>query len=260
MESSFKGLILPLLLFLSMATPDANAKRLPFKAGPWKDAHATFYGNRDGSGTTGGACGYGDLNGGGYGLQTTALSSSLWNNGATCGACYEIKCKNSPEWCKPGASSIVVTATNQCPPNYGGQDGWCNPPREHFDLSQPAFLQIAEYKGGIVPVQYRRVPCKREGGIRFTISPKSNPWFLLVLVWNVGGAGDVQSVMIKGSNGQPWREMKRNWGQYWETHDNLVGQSLTFRVRASDRRTSTSWHVAPKNWQFGLTYQGKNFR
>ncbi|KAB8957766.1 hypothetical protein FH972_026854 [Carpinus fangiana] len=211
--------------------------------------------------SVGGACGYEDVVNQGYGLDTAAISSVLFNNGQSCGACYEIKCVNDPQWCKSGQPSLFVTATNHCPPNYnlaGDNGGWCNPPNAHFDIAQPVFAKIAEYKAGVVPVQYRRIPCNKKGGIRFTIT--GNPYFNLVAVWNVGGAGDVIGLQVKGHRKLKWTAMKRNWGQKWETNAMMVGESLTFRVRASDGRYSTSWHIAPKNWQFGQTFEGKNFK
>ncbi|GAU16773.1 hypothetical protein TSUD_200150 [Trifolium subterraneum] len=172
-----------------------------------------------------GACGYEDVVKDGYGLDTVALSTVLFNKGLACGACYEIKCMDSPQGCKPGQPSLFVTATDLCPPNYAlpsDNGGWCNPPREHFDLAKPAYQKIADCKAGIVPVQYR------------------------------------SGVQVKGEGQLKWTELKRNWGQRWETNAMLSGETLTFRVTTSDGRCSTSKAVAPKGWQFGQTFVGKN--
>jgi len=213
----------------------------------WRPARGTFYGNADASGTMGGACGFGNLYATGYGVANTALSTALFKNGLSCGACYEIKCVSSPS-CYGG--SVIVTATNFCPP--GSDGGWCNPPNEHFDLSQPAYARIAKTAAGVVPVQYRRVPCQKQGGIRYTINGNCN--FLLVTILNVGRSGVVTAVSIKGDR-TAFSPMKRIWGVNFQSGLNLCGQGITFKVVTSDNRVVQS-RVCDGSWSFGRTYEG----
>ncbi|KAG6469912.1 hypothetical protein ZIOFF_070847 [Zingiber officinale] len=90
------------------------------------------------------------------------LSTVLFNDELSCGSCYELQCADDPQSCLP--DSIIITATNFCPPTYdhpSDNGSWCNPPHPHFDLAQPAFLHIGQYRAGIVPVSFRRCSIRR---------------------------------------------------------------------------------------------------
>ncbi|CAM6129419.1 unnamed protein product [Calypogeia fissa] len=216
----------------------------------WADAHATFYGGQDASGTMGGACGYGNLYSVGYGTNTAALSNALFHNGLSCGACFQLECNlEETRWCYPG-KSITITATNQCP--QGSEGGWCDWPRYHFDLAFPMFATLAQPVGGVIPVRYKRVSCSRQGGVRFRML--GNPWFNYVMVYNVAGGGDIAALAIRGETTN-WISMSQNWGQFWSARAYIVGQSLSFRASLGSGQTLEFWNVADKNWWFGKTFE-----
>uniref|UniRef100_A0ACD5WDX4 Uncharacterized protein n=1 Tax=Avena sativa TaxID=4498 RepID=A0ACD5WDX4_AVESA len=234
------------LLVLCLAAPAVRSG--------WLQGTATFYGGRDGSGTMGGACGYGNLMEKGYGLTNAALSTVLFNDGASCGQCYLIICdQGRSKMCRPG-TAITVSATNFCPPNYNlpnDNGGWCNPPRAHFDMSQPAWLNIGIYEAGIIPVVYQQVKCWRDGGLRFTITGFN--FFQLVLVTNMAGSGSIKSISVKGTT-TGWIPMSRNWGANWQSLAGLVGQCLSFAITSSGGQYIVFQDVIPAWWQFGQTY------
>ena len=86
---------------------------------------------------------------------------------------------------------------------------------------------------------------------------KGNPYWLLVLVFNVGGVGDVSNVKIKGSDTR-WIQMSRNWGQNWDVGVVLVQQRLSFQVTTRDRKMIQFHNLAPAHWLFGQTFEGKS--
>ncbi|WVZ77100.1 hypothetical protein U9M48_025001 [Paspalum notatum var. saurae] len=254
-----RALALVLLAVAWMLVVAAASSPAPATTG-WQTAHATFYGGVDASGTMGGACGYGNLYSQGYGTRTAALSTALFNDGASCGQCYKIACdrkRANPMFCKPGVT-VMVTATNFCPPNYelpSDKGGWCNPPRAHFDMAQPAWEKIGVYSGGIIPVMYKRVPCMKRGGVRFTIN--GHDYFNLVLVANVAAAGSIKSMDVNTSNSNNWIPMARNWGANWHSLAYLTGQMLSFRVTDTDGQTLEFTNVVPQGWKFGQTFTTK---
>ncbi|KAK3131404.1 hypothetical protein QOZ80_6AG0505940 [Eleusine coracana subsp. coracana] len=258
------------LVIMAAAARVANAyysqKQQPsFQTSDWHDGSATFYGDSSGLGADfGGACGYcaNDIVSL-YSTNTAALSTPLFADGNGCGQCYELRCVKSP-WCNPGSPSVVVTGTNLCPPNWylpSDNGGWCNPPRQHFDMAPPSFLKLAQRVAGIIPVQFRRVPCQRSGGVRFCV--QGNSYWLLVYVMNVAGSGDVSDLAVKryGESEDSYVPASHNWGityRVFAALGNAKGLVVKMSSYSDPQQTIVVEDAIPAYWTTGLCYQGSN--
>ncbi|KAL7193696.1 hypothetical protein ACSBR2_025333 [Camellia fascicularis] len=64
----------------------------------WRSTHTTYYAAADPRDAVGGACGYGDLVKGGYGMSTARLSSTVFERGQICRACFKVRCVEDLRW------------------------------------------------------------------------------------------------------------------------------------------------------------------
>ena len=228
-------------------------KETAYSGSSWEDGtHATFYGSPDASGTMAGACGYGNLYATGYGVLTAAISQVMWNDGLSCGACYEVACVGSQyvqgPVCNP--TTVTVTISDLCPTQG---NPLCAPPFHHLDMSEPAWAVLSPKRvAGVLQTKMRRVPCPRQGGLRFMLT--GNPYYLQTLVFNVGGAGDIRGVEVS-ANGGPWMQMTKNWGAQYSMKEGFLGKSLGFRITSSTGDVLTVNNAAGSNWYIGQTVQ-----
>ncbi|MCD7466616.1 hypothetical protein HAX54_003463 [Datura stramonium] len=181
---------------------------------------AAFYTTADGMGTPSGACGYGDYGKDVNNGEVCTASRRLYRNGAGCGACYQVRCKNTA-LCSEEGTKVVVTDSAD------GQEA-------DFILSYKAYAKLAKNPSlaphlcgkGVVDIEYRRVSCGYGGNLM--------------------------------EESQQWISMRRAYGAVWDLSSPPCGD-LKVRFLTSTS-VETKWvqsdkAVIPAQWKAGLTIE-----
>ncbi|KAA8524436.1 hypothetical protein F0562_010840 [Nyssa sinensis] len=224
----------------------------------WYPATATWYGEPEGDGSDGGACGYGSLvDVKPLRARVGAVSPELFKGGEGCGACYKVKCLDK-SICSRRAVTVIITDEG---PGWYSSGG-----RTHFDLSGAAFgrMAVAGYSNrlrnrGVISVIFRRTPCKYPGkNIAFRVNEGSTDYWLSLLVEFEDGDGDVGSMHIREASSSEWLEMKHIWGATWcRIGGPLRGPFSVKLTTLSTARTLSARDVIPRNWSPKATYTSR---
>ncbi|CAN6544761.1 unnamed protein product [Malus baccata var. baccata] len=217
-----------------------------------KQSKAAFFSKS--SALSSGACGYGSLALGFSGGHLAAGVPSLFKGGAGCGACFQIRCKNTTLCTKQGT---IVTLTDL---NQGNQTD--------FVLSSRAFAAMAQkglgqdiLRRGIVDVEYKRVPCEyKNQNLSLRVEESSQkPHYLAIKLLYQGGQTEIVGIDVAQVGSSNWSFLSRNHGAIWDTSRVPAG-ALQFRFVVTagyDGKTVWAPNVLPVNWKPGVIYDTK---
>ncbi|QCE03082.1 swollenin [Vigna unguiculata] len=225
--------------------------------GEWNVGAATWYGEAEGAGSDGGACGYGEsVEKPPLSKMISAGGSSLFSGGRGCGACYQVKCTKYPA-CSGNPVSVMIS--DECPD--------CHLASVHFDLSGTALGSMASpgkannlRNVGQLQILYKRVACSFGNSIAFTIDEGANPYYFAAEIEYENGDGDLVEVQVKQANSDTWLPMRRSWGSRWALNFGS-GLKPPFSIKLTEdgnnngRNTIVARNVIPSHWKPGQVYR-----
>jgi hypothetical protein len=215
-------------------------------------SRAAYYPNSEENGSDKGACSYGTFGATINGGDVSAVSN-LFRNGVGCGACYQVRCKNS-YYCTDQGINVVIT-------DQGSSDN------TDFIMTQKAFTKMAQTSSaaqsllalGVIDIEYKRVSCSYPGkNITIKIDENSNnPYYLAFGIWYQQGKLDITAVQLCEVENKVCKLLDRSYGAVWTTTSPPSGE-LSLRMLFSGEEDDETWLVPinniPKDWQPGLTY------
>ncbi|KNA14564.1 hypothetical protein SOVF_106480 [Spinacia oleracea] len=198
-----------------------------------------------------GACGYESLAMGFNGGMLAGGLPSLFKQGAGCGACFKVRCKNAG-LCRSEGTRVMLTELQ-------GDN------RADFVLNRNAYVAMA-HKGmsqslvnlGIVDIEYKRVPCDNKSknlAIRVE-NYSSKPYYLAFTVLHQGGQTEIMGIDLAQVGSNNWASMKRNYGAVWDTNKVPSGPlKLRFLVKSGySTKSILTQKVFPADWKSGVVY------